>query len=89
MPTSRRVIYAMKKDSDHVFWDRDVERAFEPGLDWDQFAPVAVVEIAGDVDLSRLNLHEIGVLGITWRGVKLLWPKSAILEMVHSRARPH
>ena len=86
MPATRRVLYVLKDEGDVVLWENEVEKNLSPPVQWSEVEPVAVVEIAEGVDIGRLNLQEIGLMGIVAPGVKLLWPEPAILDPGYARA---
>ena len=82
MTEQTRVLYVLPADPDYVFWDIDTMANFDngpgemPDWDWDEIEPVAVVRIEDGIEPLDLNTQEIGLLGKTPPGVRVLWAKS-------------
>ena len=74
MTEQTRVLYVLKMDPDDVFWDFNNEARFDSS--WDEIEPVAVVRVEDGIDYRDLNTQDIGLLGETPPGVRVLWAKS-------------
>ena len=81
MTEQTRVLYVLTADPGYVFWDIATMDNFDtagsqPEWDWDEVEPVAIVHIEDGIEPLDLNAQEIGLLGDTPRGVRVLWAKS-------------
>ena len=82
MAEQTRVLYVLTADPDYVFLDIHTETNFDTGpgtapeWDWDEVEPVAVIHVADGIEPLDLNAQEIGLLGDTPPGVRVLWAKS-------------
>ena len=82
MTEQTRVLYVLTANPDFVIWDITTQDNFVTGpgappiWDWEEAEPVAVVHIADGIEPLDLNTQEIGLMGDTPPGVRVLWAKS-------------